>query len=277
MYTTLIQSQELYENLYNPEWIIVDSRYDLLDKPAGYKAYLEAHIPGAVYADLEQDLSGPPLTNKGRHPLPTSAKLSELFCSLGIDSEKQVIVYDSSSGAIASRLWWMLKYMGHEAVAVLDGGWQSWLSAHQAVMQGEEKNTSTIFHGEAHPEWIVSIDEVPLVSRMIDSREPPRYRGEVEPIDPIAGHIPGAVNHFWKANINEEGYYLEPRQLRQMMSEAYGSTAANEVVFYCGSGVTACQNILAVVHAGLPMPRLYAGSWSEWSSLPDNPVAKGDK
>ena len=120
------------------------------------------------------------------------------------------------------------------------------------------------------------MDEVLSISRMIDSREPPRYRGEVEPIDPIAGHIPGAVNHFWKANIDEEGYYLTPQQLRQMISEAYGSIAANEVVFYCGSGVTACQNILAVVHAGLPMPRLYAGSWSEWCSQADNPVAKGD-
>ena len=243
MHTTLIQPQELYENLFSPEWIFIDCRYDLFDKRAGHNAYLEAHIPGAVYADLEQDLSGPPVTNQGRHPLPTSAKLSELFSSMGIDSEKQVIVYDSSSGAIASRLWWMLKYMGHEAVAVLDGGWQSWRSAHQAVKKGKEKRTSTIFHGEAHPEWLVTMDEVLSISRMIDSREPPRYRGEVEPIDPIAGHIPGAVNHFWKANIDEEGYYLTPQQLRQMISEAYGSIAANEVVFYCGSGVTACQNI----------------------------------
>ncbi|MFQ5660668.1 MAG: sulfurtransferase [Gammaproteobacteria bacterium] len=276
MYTSLIQANELHQSINDPAWVIVDCRYDLADKSAGYRAYLEAHIPNAVYADLHDDLSGPAVTDHGRHPLPTPARLEQLFSYMGITKQTQVAVYDASLGSIAARLWWLLRYVGHEAVAVLDGGWQLWREAGFECEQGERKNTPVGFKGHARPEWVVTLGDVMAAPLLVDSREPARYRGEHEPIDPVAGHIPGAINRYWKENLAADGCFLAPQQLRQDFLKMYADTPARESVFYCGSGVTACHNLLAAYHAGLPAPRLYAGSWSEWCADPERPVATGE-
>ncbi len=277
MYRTLVSCDTLNEHLGDPLWVIVDCRFDLANPEAGRKEYLEAHIPGAVYAHLDQDLSGPPVTNRGRHPLPLPEALIARFSRLGIDATKQVIVYDSVSGSVSARLWWLLHYMGHESVAMLDGGWPAWLEAGLPMNTGEETRSPAAFSGEPKTDWVVTLDQVPNVPILIDSRDPARYRGEFEPIDPVAGHIPGAINCFWKHNLDAEGRFLPPDQLRAQWRSIFAQLPSNEVVFYCGSGVTACHNLLSVAHAGLPEARLYAGSWSEWCADPKRPVATGEK
>lgn len=275
MYTTLIDLDSLQAHINEPDWVIVDCRYDLADKGAGRNAYMESHISGAIYADLHDDLSGPPVTNKGRHPLPAPDAMQHLFGRLGIGNDCQVITYDSVRGSFAARLWWMLRYMGHEAVAVLDGGWQVWQRAELPTRGGEETRTSAIFQGQAREEWVVVVENVTDVPLLVDSRDPARYAGETEPVDRVAGHIPGAVNRFWKDNLDESSNFKDPRQLREEFLEFTGACAPCDTVFYCGSGVTACHNLLAASHAGLDMPRLYAGSWSEWCADPARPVATG--
>ena len=277
MYTTIIDVATVHTCLHDPSWRIVDCRFDLANKTAGRDAYLAGHIPGAVYADLEKDLSGPPVTDHGRHPLPTPAHLQELFSRLGIDRDTQVVVYDQVSGSFAGRLWWLLRYMGHNAVAVLDGGWQAWEQAGYAARSGCDQCVTGKFSGQPRTEWLVTVEEVPQAGLLIDSRDPARYRGEVEPLDPRAGHIPGAVNRFWKENLASNGMFKSSAVLRRELENFLGGVNPRDAVFYCGSGVTACHNILSVVHAGLVMPKLYAGSWSDWCSVPERPVAVGDE
>ena len=273
MFTTLIDTDSLLEGHGHSDWLIFDTRYDLADKNAGKQAYLQGHIPGAIYVDLHDDLSRPPSTNKGRHPLPTDDAMNALFSELGVRSSTQVIIYDNAFGAFAARLWWMLRHMQHESVAVLDGGWQSWLEASGPISSNVEARSKSDFNNLTLEQDIVEIEQVQKASLIIDSREPVRYRGESEPIDKVAGHIPGALNRFWKDNLSEDGCFKEKRVLRQEFEEILGIIPAEESVFYCGSGVTACHNLLAAVHAGLELPKLYAGSWSEWSSCPGKPVA----
>lgn len=275
MYTTLISCGDLQQHLNDEKWVIVDCRFELADTAVGRRHYETTHIPGAVYAHLDEDLSGPPVTDNGRHPLPTPAAMTALFGRLGIDERKQVVVYDHSNGAYAARLWWMLRYMGHDAVAVLDGGWQMWQAAALPARSGIEMNRAAIFTGAPRLDWLVQMAEVPAVPLLVDSRGAARYRGEVEPIDRIPGHIPGAVNYFYEQNWGEDGRYLLPSQIKQKMISLLGSTPADEAVFYCGSGVSACANLLALAHAGLGHGRLYVGSWSEWSRDPQNPVVVG--
>lgn len=276
MYTTLIDIDSLLDGYQNPDWLIFDVRYDLADKDAGRKAYAEAHIPGAVYVDLHDDLSRPPGTNNGRHPLPTEVVMNELFSELGINEGAQVIVYDNAFGAFASRLWWMLRHMQHQRVAVLDGGWQAWENAGAETDSEETKPVKSKFNKSSKKQEVINIDQVESASLLIDSREPPRYRGESEPIDKAAGHIPGALNRFWKENLTENGLFKEKTELKSEFEKILEETPVEESVFYCGSGVTACHNLLAAVHAGFNQPQLYAGSWSEWSSDPSNPVTTGD-
>lgn len=276
MFTTLIDANTLANHVSNPDWVVVDCRFDLADTDAGRRAYEMAHIPGAVYAHLDDDLSNPPVTDNGRHPLPAPDVLRARFGRLGITDGKQVVAYDSANGAIASRLWWLLRYMGHEAVAVLDGGWGAWQAAGLLEKRGMEKKTAVSFIGEPRSEWLVTVAEVASVSLLVDSRQAARYRGEVEPIDPIAGHIPGAQNYFFQTNWGENGRYLLPEQLHEQFVRVLGGTKPEDAVFYCGSGVTACVNLLALAHAGMENGRLYAGSWSEWCSDPSRPVATGN-
>ncbi len=273
MFTTLIDVESLLDCYKNPDWLIIDARYDLADKDAGKKAYLTGHIPGAIYVDLHDDLSRPPGTNKGRHPLPTEETMNDLFSELGINEGMQVIVYDNAFGAFAARLWWMLRHMQHQRVAVLDGGWQVWEAAAAEIDSKIEQPSNSNFKKSARKQEVIDIKQIENAGLVVDSREPARYRGESEPIDKAAGHIPGAINRFWKDNLSASGCFKEKTQLQAEFEQIFEKTPAKESVFYCGSGVTACHNLLAAVHAGLEQPKLYAGSWSEWSSDASNPVA----
>jgi thiosulfate/3-mercaptopyruvate sulfurtransferase len=265
-YTSLIETSTLAQQLDNQDWIVVDCRFDLADSRAGEKAYLAAHIPGAFYAHLDDDLSGPGGTDDGRHPLPSPEALRLLFGRLGINGDKQVVVYDGHHGAIgAARLWWMLRYMGHEAVAVLDGGWQRWEAEGRPTCSGRESSRPTSFQGEPRREWLVVYDDLPAVDLLIDARDAARYRGEVEPIDAYPGHIPGAVHYHFVRNLQADGRFQAPDKVRRQLQEAMGDREAGTAVYYCGSGVSACLNLLAHAHAGLPPGKLYVGSWSEWS------------
>ena len=273
MYKTLIDVNTLAENVDNPNWIIVDCRFSLADTAVGYQNYQTAHIPGAVYAHLDDDLSGPPITDHGRHPLPTPQRLAQLFSRLGIDEMSQVMAYDDAGGMIAARLWWMLRYMGHQAVAVLDGGWQAWQMANLPTNSGAEKNNPAQFSGRAQPKWLVTLDEVAGQPLLIDARAPERYRGELEPLDPQPGHIPGALNLPFERLLNANGRFRPADEMKAELMAVLGNTPGSEATFYCGSGVTACVDLLALAHVGLGNGRLYVGSWSEWSSDPERPVA----
>ncbi|MEM6645657.1 MAG: sulfurtransferase [Bacteroidota bacterium] len=256
--------------------VFVDARFRLSDTDYGRRAHAEGHIPGAVYADLDADLSGPIVAGQtSRHPLPDVDVLAQTLGRWGIADGVQVVVYDDLGGAIASRLWWMLHWLGHEAVAVLDGGWPHWVAGAFPTTDAPTQPTARAFHPHEQPHLCASMPEVqrrlgdPALC-LIDARAPQRYAGLEEPLDPVAGHIPGATNRFFKDHLDADGAFHPPETLRQRFADL---NDAYEVICYCGSGVTAAHNALAMVHAGLPMPRLYAGSWSEWITEPANPVA----
>ncbi len=276
MYNTLIEAQTLAGRLSDPDWIIADCRYDLADKRAGYLSYQEGHIPGAVYAGLHNDLSGSrPVTDCGRHPMPSAGELEEKLSAMGIHNHSQVVAYDESGGAFAARLWWLLRYAGHEKAAVLDGGLDAWRQAGFALETKQPEIVAGTFKASPNSGRLAIVQEISTISRLVDSREPARYSGDTEPIDRVGGHIPGALNHHWKDNLDEQGKFLPPARLKTVFKDIYADAKSDDVTFYCGSGVTACHNLLSAVHAGYPLPRLYAGSWSEWSSDPARPVAVG--
>ena len=273
--TTLIEVHDLAVLLEEHAPIVVDCRFSLADVQAGELAYLEEHIATAVYAHLERDLSGAPNTDHGRHPLPSAEAMRETFGRLGISAGKQVIVYDDANGAIAARLWWMLRYMGHDAVAVLNGGWAHWVAGGYPVRSGREVNAREPFSGSARTEWLVLAEQVLDSALLVDSRAPERYSGAVEPIDAQAGHIPGAVDFHFERNWGDDGRFQSASQLKEQLGMLLASSAPEDVTFYCGSGVTACNNLLALAHAGLGDGRLYAGSWSDWISAGDRPIQTG--
>lgn len=274
-YRTLIAPADLADHLDSPGWVVVDCRFSLADPEAGRAAYHAGHIPGARYADLDEVLTNPPYLDQGRHPLPEPSIMAQRFGDLGISNTSQVVAYDDAGGMIAARLWWMLHYLGHEAAAVLDGGWQGWLAAGFPVSAEAPSFRKAVFEGEPQPGWLVVVDDVPVVSLLVDSRAPERYRGEVEDYDHIRGHIPGAVNYYYGRNLDDDGYFLPPQQLRAQLAELHGETGPAEVTYYCGSGVSACHNLLAQAHAGLPPGRLYAGSWSDWIRDARRPIVRG--
>jgi thiosulfate/3-mercaptopyruvate sulfurtransferase len=280
---TLISVEELLTHLGDPEWAIVDCRFTLGDAGRGRRAYLQAHIPGAVYAHLEEDLSSPHIPGvTGRHPLPPIDTLRRKFSDWGIGQGVQVIAYDDwpgASGAVAARLWWCLRWLGHETVAVLNGGWNRWLQVGGPVKAGMEMRPHRDFKPRPRPELLASLDEVDGLRtnpayRLFDSRSADRYRGENETVDPVAGHIPGALNAPYAENIGADGLFRPAEELRLRFQSLLGETPTQNTVFYCGSGVTATHNLLALAHAGLGDARLYAGSWSEWITDPLRPVEK---
>jgi thiosulfate/3-mercaptopyruvate sulfurtransferase len=261
--------------LLDPPLVVVDCRFSLADPQLGQRQYAEAHIPSARYLDLEQHLSGPIQPQTGRHPLPAVAQFSQTLAAIGIQLGKtRVVAYDDSKGAFAARLWWLLGYLGHDAVAVLDGGWQSWLAQGYDTATGAPDPLSSPATHTPVPaprtDWVVDRAQVKLRShptRLIDSRAPERYRGEVEPIDPVAGHIPGAENAFWQAVIDDQGKLRSQPELQQHWQQ-FGPT--DQAIVYCGSGVTACVNLLSQAVAGYPLSKLYVGGWSEWCRQPED-------
>ena len=276
MFTTLISTDILASNL-GAGWVVVDCRFDLQNEHWGREQYLAGHIPGAVYASLSHDLAGPKTGTNGRHPLPSIDDFSATLGRLGITSGTQVVTYDQDSGMYASRLWWMLRYLGHESVALLDGGFAKWQREARPTRSGEESRTPATFVPRPRPEMRMSVDEVVAhlgdsQTLLVDARAPERFEGRVEPIDRVPGHIPGAVNHHYKTNAADDSTFLPPQMLRDAFTRLLDGRDPSEAVMYCGSGVTACHNLLAMAHAGLPGARLYAGSWSEWSADPQRPV-----
>jgi len=279
MFRTLLSTDELAAHLDDPTWVVVDVRYNLTDTAAGLAQYRESHIAGAVYASLSHDLASTPTGTNGRHPLPTVEAMAATFGRLGIAPGTQVICYDADN-MFAARLWWMLRYLGHDAVAVLDGGFPKWTKEGRPVRSGEEHGTPATFTPALRAEMRVPLETVVAGSgsgalRLVDARAPERFEGKNETLDKAAGHIPGAGNHFFKQNFTAEGTIRPDEELRAVLTDATQGKPMSDVVMYCGSGVTACQNLLALEHAGLPGARLYVGSWSEWSADPNRPVEVG--
>ena len=282
MYNTLISTEELAAHLGDPHWVIIDCRFTLTDPTVGRNAYQAAHIPGAFYAHLDEDLAGPVGTGTGRHPLPDPKVLSEKLCRWGVGINKQVVVYDDAYGSIAARLWWMIRWLGHPSVALLDGGYQKWVREKRPI-------TAETWAAPARgicpslPErsqWL-SADQIFARLgddrfKLLDARPETRFSGEVDTIDPVAGHVPGATNWPFDENLDMDGTLLAPEALRELYQALLNGTAPEHVVHMCGSGVTACLSLLAMEVAGLPGSKLYAGSWSEWITDASRPVATGD-
>jgi thiosulfate/3-mercaptopyruvate sulfurtransferase len=277
-YDTLVQAAELAAHLDDPDWVIFDCRHDLADSEAGRRAYREAHIPGARFAHLDENLSGEKSGRNGRHPLPKPEKFAAWLGAMGVDETKQVIAYDASGAAFASRLWWMLKWLGHQGVAVLDGGYGMWVAQKLPVTGAIPKIETTSFTPRVqntlvdaeyvethldHPDCIV-----------VDARSPERFRGHDETLDPVGGHIPGARNRFFMSNLDQAGRFKPAATLHAEFAQTTENAPPQHVVHQCGSGVTACQNLLAMEIAGLRGSKLYPGSWSEWCSDATRPISR---
>jgi thiosulfate/3-mercaptopyruvate sulfurtransferase len=277
----LIDASELKPHIEDKNWAVVDCRFTLDDTERGRRDYLKAHIPGAVYAHMDEDLSGKKIPGQtGRHPLPEIRSLAETLSAWGIDADTQVVVYDDATGAMAARLWWLLQWMGHRNVAVLDGGWMSWSQSGLPVRGGRESRAAAHFEPREVSGAYVTAGQVQEFRKdpryvILDARSGLRFRGEVEPIDPVAGHIPGALSAPCEENVTPEGRFLAPDTLRRRFERLMKFVPPENVICYCGSGVTAAHNILAIAHAGLGRVRLYAGSWSEWITNAARPIATG--
>ncbi|MBU0655089.1 MAG: sulfurtransferase [Gammaproteobacteria bacterium] len=276
MHTTIIDCQTLNQHLADSSWLLLDCRFNLADTSYGERAYAESHIPGAHYLHLDHDLSSPITPESGRHPLPDVDKLAAKLASLGLNTDTQVVAYDDCGGAMAVRAWWLLRWLGHEAVAVLDGGFPAW-QQQQGKLQTE--SPAVIQPGNFQPRMQpgFTVDTQQLLDSaqwlVVDARAPERFRGEKEPIDPVAGTIPGAVNRPLTDNLHN-GLFKPVEQLRAEWECILNGAEPGRVVHMCGSGVTACHNQLALEIAGIPGTRLYPGSWSEWIRDPARPVAK---
>ena len=269
----IVDCQWLHENLNDSQVVIVDCRFQLADSDWGTKEYQKSHIPGAYYLNLDRDLSSKVQTQGGRHPLPDPDVLAEKFARIGIiKNETLVVAYDDSRFAFASRLWWLLRYLGHEAVVLLDGGWHGWIKDDYPVSNVIPEAKAGSFYPEPHTEWLVDIDTVKAAQNsdkvtIIDSRDRDRYLGEREPIDPVAGSIPSAVNSPWK-QVSDESGYLQSLEYQRQLWQDYQN--AEEIIVYCGSGVTACVNLFSLNMAGFENTKLYPGGWSDWCSYLDS-------
>jgi thiosulfate/3-mercaptopyruvate sulfurtransferase len=276
-HTTLISVADLAQHLGDPAFLIFDCRHELTNPEFGIKAYAESHIAGALFAHLDRDLAAPLTGRNGRHPLPDPKVFAKWLSVMGVSNGTQVIGYDNAGGVYASRLWWMLRWVGHRNVAVLDGGWQAWLAAGQPVTAEVSKPKAAEFTAQPDQfpvdakyvfEHLQSPDMV-----LVDARANDRFHGQNETIDPVGGHIPGARNRFFKDNLTPQGFFKSPEQLREDFKPLVGTGSPGKIVSQCGSGVTACHNLLAMEIAGLNGGRLYPGSWSEWIADPSRPRA----
>ncbi len=277
----LVSCETLFENLEDPAWVVFDCRHDLNSPQAGPHEFAKGHIPGAIHAHIDRDLSGPVgMGAKGRHPLPIAGAFRRFLSQAGVTQESQVVAYDDAGGAWAARLWWLLRHYGHENVAVLDGGLPRWKSLGLEVSKEHRRNRTGSFKGE--PGAMPTIDADALQENLdevllVDARAPERFRGDVEPIDPVAGHIPGAINAPFAGNLAPDGLFLSPDELRARYESSLGRSDAQGVTCYCGSGVTAAHDVLAMEIAGMGTATLYPGSWSQWCR-PDSgrPVEVGE-
>ncbi|MCL6593640.1 MAG: sulfurtransferase [Alicyclobacillus sp.] len=273
----LIRAHELQTHLQDPRWVVFDCRFTLANPAAGRQKYLEGHIPGAYYLDMEHDLSSPKQEHGGRHPLPDPQELAAKLSAAGVTAASELVVYDDGGG-MALRAWWLLRYLGAKRVYVLDGGWSAWLAADGPVSQEVPGPRAGLFPLQVHHDWLVPVAEVERIARgeqpgmLVDARAQVRFRGEQETSDPVAGHIPGAYNAPWEEGLTADGRWRDAAEQRQRFAFVQDP---KEVVMYCGSGVTACANLFAMELAGLHGARLYAGSWSDWISYPHHPVEVG--
>ena len=278
-HTTLISTETLTSHLDDPSWLIADCRYNLKDEQWGHAQYVAGHIPGAIFVNVAHDLAGAPTGTNGRHPLPSPEDMGATFGRLGIGPGTQVVAYDQDAGPYASRLWWMLRYLGHDAVAVLDGGWAKWIREGRPARSGGKLRAAAAFTPRVRTEMRVTVDEAarrvgdPGVL-FVDARSPERFEGQPDPLDNVPGHIPGARNRYYKDNVAGDGTMRSADALRADFERILGDRAADQVVMYCGSGITACQNLLAMEHTGMRGMKLFAGSWSEWEADPARPVEK---
>ncbi len=278
-FRTLISTDELTAILGTARLVVVDCRFSQADKAGGRTAHAESHIPGAVYAHLDEDLAAPMTADRsgGRHPLPTPEVFAATLSAWGIDNQTQVVAYDDGPGAMAARFWWMVRWLGHEAVAVLDGGWAAWQRENRPAESSTPAPSPAQFTPHPRPELVVNADSALQYTAsggalLIDARAADRFRGENETLDPVGGHIPGATNYFYGQNL-ADGRFRSREELAQRFHALLGQRPTAEVIHYCGSGVTACHNLLAMEHAGLGLARLYPGSWSDWISDPGRPRA----
>ncbi|MEK7436724.1 MAG: sulfurtransferase [Pseudomonadota bacterium] len=275
-FTTLVSPEQLAQHLHDPQWLIFDCRFALTRPESGRQAYAQAHIPGARYAHLDEDLCGPLTRTNGRHPLPDPNVLAQKLGHWSVDSDKQVVVYDDSFGSMAVRLWWLLRWLGHDAVALLDGGFPAW------KRQGRELDADALVlrpaEFRATPNDSLWVDSDAMLQALaqkrviIDARSEERFSGLIEPIDKVAGHIPGTLNSPFEDNLDLRGNFLKPEELRALYEPLLAGASPDQVIHMCGSGVTACHNLLALEVAGMPGGKLYAGSWSEWITDPSRPI-----
>lgn len=283
MFDTLVDTSMLAAHLHDPLWVVVDCRFSLVDSAAGERAFADAHISGASYFHLDHDLAGPVTPASGRHPLPDPATLAAKLGRAGADADTQLVAYDDAMGAFAARLWWLTRWLGHPHTAVLDGGWRRWTAEGRPVTASVSPHRPRSFRYLPPDDrlWVNSTEIMALVNghrsgRLLDARTPARFRGEVEPLDAVAGHIPGAVNLPYDENVEINGRFRSPQELRRRFEPLLAGMSVEQAVCMCGSGVTACHNLLAMEVAGLTGARLYAGSWSEWICDPQRPVARGE-
>lgn len=276
---TLVSTEELGAHLADVSWVVIDCRHELSNPALGAGEYAESHIPGARFFHLDRDLAAPATGRNGRHPLPDPQAFMQKLGAAGVDSGKQVIAYDARTGVYAARLWWMLRWLGHDKVAVLDGGYAKWIAEGRPVTKDLPQPVPARFTGRPCPVAVDADEVLKSIGRpghlLIDARAPDRFRGENETLDPVGGRIRGSHNRFFRDNLDADACFRPAAELRQAFSALLGDTPADAVVHSCGSGVSACHNLLAMEIAGLPGSRLYPGSWSEWSSDPRRPTETG--
>ncbi len=280
MHNILISSAELAQHLDDPDWIILDCQHDLMQPALGRAEYVRGHIPGAQFVSIDHDLAAAKSGCNGRHPLPSAVALAALFGHLGISAGSQVVVYDGTQGNYAGRAWWSLRWLGHDAVAVLDGGLTTWTGEGRATTATVPPPRQARFVARVQTDVQRNSDYIAAnlesdAMKIVDARVHERFTGAQETVDPVAGHIPGALNRFWKDNLAADGRFKPAADLRAEFDRLLGGTPAAQVVHQCGSGVSACHNLIAMEIAGLPGARLYPGSWSEWCADPARPVATG--
>jgi thiosulfate/3-mercaptopyruvate sulfurtransferase len=278
-HTTLASTAEFAAHLDDPAWVLFDCRHDLANPDSGAQAYATAHIPGARFLQLDRDLSAPTTGKNGRHPLPDPQAFMRTLGAAGVDTNKQVVAYDAQTGVYAARLWWMLRWLGHENVAVLDGGYAKWTQEARPVTSNVPRPAPARFAGRPRAISVDADEVMRSLGRpgrvLVDARSPDRYRGENETLDPVGGRIRGSLNRFFRDNLDASGCFKPAADLRRAFAALIGDAPPDAVVHSCGSGVSACHNLLAMEIAGLSGSRLYPGSWSEWCSDPSRPTEKG--